>query len=208
VFLVDDHAMVRAGLKKVIEDSGDLRVIGEAADCQQALDRLRTAQPHCIVLDISLPGRSGLDLLKDIRSLYPAIRVIVLTMHPEDRFAFRALKNGASGYLTKDAAPLELVQAIRHVNGGRKYVSATLAEQLAASVERGEDAALPHERLSDREFEVLRQLAAGKSVHEIAEQLSLSISTVSTYRTRILEKMGLKSNSEIVRYGIDFGLVD
>jgi DNA-binding NarL/FixJ family response regulator len=162
---------------------------------------------NIVLLDITMPGESGLDALKELRQKYPPIPVLILSFHPEHRFAVRALKAGASGYITKQSAPEELVQAIRKIVGGGKYVSAALAEELATELDRG-SGKLPHETLSDREFQVMRLIAAGKKSSEIAEELSVTMSTVNTYRMRIFEKMKMQSNVELARYALEHGLIE
>lgn len=205
VLIVDDHAVVRQGLKQIITDVPDMTVVGEAIDGVEALGKVQTEECDVLVLDITLPDRSGLDILKDVRVVRPKLPVLILSMHAEEQFAVRLLRAGASGYLNKESAPDELVKAIYKVVDGGKYISATLAERLAFEIE-GEVNKLPHETLSDREFQVMGLLAAGKTVKEIAEALSLSAKTVSTYRTRILTKMNLKTNADLIHYAIQNGL--
>jgi len=207
VLIADDHVVVRKGLIQILGGTPELLVAGEATNGQEVLDKVRAEAWDVVVLDISMPDRSGLDILKQLRSERPELPVLVLSMHSEDQYAMRVLKAGASGYLTKDSAADELVKAIRKVVRGGTFVSEFLAEKLA--FELGADSSrLPHETLSDREFQVLRRLAAGKSVTEIAAQLSLSVKTVSTYRTRMLEKMNLGTNVELIHYAIRHHLID
>ncbi len=207
VLIADDHVVVRQGLKQILGGTPELLVAGEATNGQEVLDKVRAEAWDVVVLDISMPDRSGLDILKQLRSERPELPVLVLSMHSEDQYAMRVLKAGANGYLTKDSAADELVKAIRKVVRGGTFVSEFLAEKLA--FELGADSSrLPHEALSDREFQVLRQIAAGKSVTEIAAQLCLSVKTVSTYRTRMLEKMNLGTNVELFRYAIRHHLID
>jgi two-component system invasion response regulator UvrY len=207
VLIADDHAVVRQGLKQILGDTPEMLVAGEATNGQEVLDRVRAETWDVVVLDISMPDRSGLDILKQLRSERPKLPVLVLSMHSEDQYAVRVLKAGASGYLTKDSAPDELVKAIRKVVSGGRYVSAFLAEKLAFEI--GTDSnRLPHETLSDREFQVLRGIAAGKSVTEIAAELYLSPKTVSTYRARLLQKMNLTTNAELIHYAIQNHLID
>jgi two-component system invasion response regulator UvrY len=207
VLIADDHAVVRQGLKQILGDMPELVVAGEATNGQDALDKVRAETWDVVILDISMPDRSGLDILKQLRSERPKLPVLVLSMYSEDQYAMRALKAGASGYLTKDSAPDELVKAIRKVVSGGRYVSLFLAERLAFEI--GADSSkLPHETLSDREFQVLRRIAAGKSVTEIAAELYLSVKTVSTYRTRMLAKMNLGTNAELMHYAIQNHLID
>jgi two-component system, NarL family, invasion response regulator UvrY len=205
--IADDHAVVRQGLKQILGDTPGMLVAGEATNGQEVLDKVRAEPWDVVVLDISMPDRSGLDILKQLRSERPKLPVLVLSMHSEDQYAMRVLKAGASGYLTKDSAPDELVKAIRKVVSGGRYVSSFLAEKLAFEV--GTDLSrLPHETLSDREFQVLRLIAAGKSVTEIAAELYLSVKTVSTYRARMLEKMNLGTTAELIHYAMQNHLID
>ena len=207
ILIADDHAVVRQGLRHILAEIPEVGEVGEASDGQDALNQVRAEAWDVLVLDMSMPGRGGLDILKDVRRERPNTRVLVLSMHPEDQFAVRMLKAGASGYLTKESAPDELVKAVRKVMIGGKYVSATLAEKLAFDVEADSDRPR-HEKLSDREFQVMRQLAAGRSVQEIAEELVLSPKTISTYRARVLEKLDLKTNAELIHYAIGNKLVE
>jgi two-component system, NarL family, invasion response regulator UvrY len=202
VVIADDHAIVRQGLIHILSNISGITVTGEAVDGQQALEQIRSQPCDVLVLDLSMPGRSGFDILRELKHEHPDLPVLVLSIHSEEQFAVRILKAGASGYLTKESAPDELVQAIRKVAGGGKYISPNLAEALAFELEDGSSGP-PHESLSDREFQVMRMMALGKTATEIAEELSLSVKTISTYRARILEKMNLKNNSEIIRYAID-----
>jgi two-component system invasion response regulator UvrY len=205
--IADDHAVVRQGLKQILGDTPEMLVAGEATTGQEVLDKVRAEAWDVVILDISMPDRSGLDILKQLRSERPKLPVLVLSMHSEDQYAMRVLKAGASGYLTKESAPDELVKAVRKVVSGGTYVSAFLAEKLAVQL-GGNSGKLPHETLSDREFQVLRLIAAGKSVTEIAAELSLSVKTVSTYRTRMLQKMNLGTNAELIYYAIRNHLID
>jgi DNA-binding NarL/FixJ family response regulator len=205
ILIVDDHAVIHQGLKRIIEDEFRGAEFGEARHAQQALDLIDREHWDVVILDIELPGRSGLDVLKQIRTGRLRLPVIVFSMHSEEQFAVRAFKAGASGYVEKDGAPDQLIEAIRKVISGGRYVSSELAENLAASLATDVSRA-PHEILSDREFEVLRLIAGGMTTTAIAEQLSLSVKTVSTYRTRILEKLQLKASSELIRYAVDHEL--
>ncbi|MFQ5841653.1 MAG: response regulator [Thermodesulfobacteriota bacterium] len=207
VLIADDHAVVRRGLKQILAETRDLVVAGEAVNGNQVLDRVRTDDLDVVVLDITMPGRSGLDILKVLRHERYKLPVLVLSIHSEDEYAVRVLKAGASGYMTKESAPDELVKAIRKVVAGGKYVSPYLAEQLAFDLGRdfGEP---PHKALSDREYEVMCMIASGKTVTEICKELSLSIKTISTYRARILEKMRMRKNAELIHYAVKNGLVD
>lgn len=206
VLVADDHPIVRQGLKQTLADTPDLEVAGEAGNAQEVLAKVGAATWDVVVMDLSMPGRSGVELIKEVKRLRPHLPVLVLSMHPEDQAAVPVLKAGASGYLTKESAPDQLVAAIRKAVAGGKYVSPSLAEKLALEVGRDTDT-LPHETLSDREYQVLRLLASGKTVTEIAEELSLSVKTISTYRTRILEKMNMQTTAELMHYAISRGLV-
>jgi two-component system, NarL family, invasion response regulator UvrY len=206
VLIADDHPVVRRGLKEIVAEALPSAAIEEARNGAEALALARTRKPDVVVLDVSMPGRSGLEVLKELKEEYPKVPVLVLSVHPEEQFAVRALKAGAAGYLTKESAPEELVRAIRAVLTGRKYVTPAVAERLAAAVELGAGAA-PHEALSDREFHVMRMLASGKSVREVADELALSPKTVSTFRTRLLRKMGMRTNADLTRYAVRRGLV-
>jgi DNA-binding NarL/FixJ family response regulator len=208
VLIVDDHAVVRRGLEQILVDSLKEIVVGEASNAEDAIRLVDRQEWDVVVLDISMPGRSGLDALKEIKKIRPNLPVLILSIHPEDEFATRVLRAGASGYMTKETAPDELVNAINKVVAGGKYVSAALAEKLASDLEKDLGGAPPHKRLSDREYEVLLLIASGHTISEIAEDLSLSVKTISTYRARILEKTDLKGNADLVRYAITHGLVD
>jgi DNA-binding NarL/FixJ family response regulator len=207
IVIADDHAVVRRGLKEILADESDMEIGAEASTAHELLDLVRKHPWDAVVLDISLPGRSGLEVLAELKQEQPTLPVLVHTMHPEDQFAVRALRAGAAGYLTKDSAPTELVKALRKIVGGGKYVSASLAEKLAASMDV-KAVEVPHQILSDREFEVFRLIASGTTVSEIAEQLSLSVKTVSTYRGRILEKMKMKNNADLMRYALQHKVVE
>jgi DNA-binding NarL/FixJ family response regulator len=207
ILMADDHAIVREGLKQILADESDMAVGGEAADGQEALRKARSKAWDVLVLDITMPGRSGFDILQTLKQEHPDLPVLVLSMHAEEQFAIRALKAGAAGYLTKESAPDELVKAIRQVVAGRRYVSANLAELLALGLDTVTDQPL-HATLSDREFQVMRLLAAGKTATQAAEALALSVKTISTYRTRLLEKLGLKNTAQIIHYAIQHRLLD
>ena len=206
VLIVDDHAILRRGLRALLSDAFGRAEFGEASNAEQALEQLGRTGWDVALLDITLPGKSGLDLLKEVKAAQPKLPVLVLSVHPEDQFAVRVLKAGAEGYMTKESAPEELVQAIHKILAGGRYVSPTLAEKLALTV-RKDFTRTPHETLSDREYEVMCRIASGKTVTEIAGELSLSAKTISTYRARILEKLGVKNSAEITRYAIRNGLV-
>ena len=207
VVVVDDHAVVREGLKRIIAESGGMNVSGEAADGYEAMQVIKREPCDVVLLDITMPNKSGLDVLKELHAESPRLPVLVLSMHPEDQYAVRVLRAGAAGYVTKESAPAKLVQAIRKVVRGGKYVSASLAEKLVYDLGSETDKA-PHEILSDREYQVLCMIASGKTVTQIAEELTLSVKTISTYRVRILEKLKMNNNAEITRYAIKEGLVD
>ena len=207
VLIVDDHAVVREGLKQILAEAPDTEVVSEVATGEEALEKVASEHYDVVVLDISLPDMSGLEVLKQIRDLRPQLAVLILTIHPEEQYAVRVLQAGASGYMTKETAPDELAAAIKKVAAGGRYISASLAEKLAFSMGPKAKAAL-HEALSDREFQVLKMIASGKSIIAISEDLRLSKKTVSTYRRRILDKMGMETNAEIIRYAIENKLAD
>jgi two-component system, NarL family, invasion response regulator UvrY len=205
ILIADDHSLVREGLKKVLLEEPDFEVTAEAKNGDEIFSSLQKYKIDLLLMDITMPGRSGLDILKDIKNRYPKLPVLILSMHPEGLFALRAIKLGADGYLTKEAAPDELVHAIRKIISGSKYISESLSVMLASDIKPS--LSLPHEKLSNREFEVLRLIASGKTLSEIALLMNLSITTVSTYRSRILDKMQMKSNSEITHYSILNGIL-
>lgn len=205
ILIADDHFIVREGLKQIVSEVSDMVVLDEARDGQEALKKALTKDFEIVILDISMPIKSGLDVLKELKEKKPSTNVLVLSVHPEEHYAVRVLKAGAAGYLTKESAPDELVMAIRKISQGRKYITISLAEKLAGEIEKPADAPL-HSVLSEREFRVLCMIAAGRSIKEISEELFLSIKTVSTYRSRILKKMGFRNNSELIRYSIENGL--
>jgi len=207
VLIADDHAIVRVGLKQILSETLDLVVTGEACDGLEVLEKVRTNPYDVVVLDVSMPGLNGIDVLKELKYEKAELPVLILSMHSEEQYAIRLLKAGAAGYLTKDRAPEELVAAIHRVALGRKYVTASLAEKLADSLDE-DMAKQPHETLSDREYQVLCQITLGKSMKEIGDELHLSIKTISTYRSRILEKMRMKSNAELIHYVIKNKLLD
>ncbi|MFA5138019.1 MAG: response regulator transcription factor [Elusimicrobiota bacterium] len=206
VLIADDHPVVRRGLRQILEATADIKVADEASDGQDALNKVFKNEYDVILLDISLPGRSGLEVLHQLKSERPRLPVLILSVHPEDQYAVRTIKAGASGYLTKESAGDELIAAIRTVARGRKYIRPSLAERLAVELETG--ASKPHhDQLSDREFQVLRMIASGKTVKQIADEVSLSTKTISTYRARILQKMGFANNVEITRYAVENKLI-
>jgi DNA-binding NarL/FixJ family response regulator len=205
VLLVDDHEVVRKGIRSILEDRFAPIEIAEAGTGDAALAAL-DKPCDAVILDLSMPGRSGIDLLSEIKHRHPRLPVLILSLHGEEQFALRALRAGAAGYLTKAAAPEQLATAFDKIVRGGKYITETLAERLADTA-GGDNGGAPHERLSDREFEVMRGIASGESVSEIATRMHLSVKTVSTYRTRLLEKMGMTTNSELTRYALQNGLV-
>src|SRR5438105_9722726 len=207
VVVVDDHAVVREGLKRIISENPGIAVTGEAGDGHEAMKVIQGEPCDVVLLDITMPNKSGLDVLKQLHSDSPRLPVLVLSMHSEDQYAVRVLRAGAAGYVTKESAPAKLVQAIRKVVRGGKYVSPALAEKLVYDLGTDTDRP-PHEILSDREYQVLCMIGSGKTVTQIAEELALSVKTISTYRVRILEKLKRNNNAEMTRYAIKEGLVD
>ncbi len=206
ILIADDHPIVRQGLRRIVEADAGMVISGEAGDVAALLGALQSTATDLVLLDVSMPGGLFLETLGELRNRHPSIRVLALSVHPEDEWAVRALRAGASGYLTKDHSPDQLLDAIRRVYRGGKYVSPTLAERLASQLDGGGQRA-PHELLSDREFEVMRRLGSGLTVSQIAGELALSTKTVSTYRTRILEKMAVATNADLVRYAARHGLI-
>lgn len=206
ILIADDHAVVRAGLKQFLEDDPAIKAVGEAATGRETLDQLRAAKWDLVILDINMPDRSGLDVLRHIQSSHPEVRVLVMSAFPERQYAVNVLKAGASGYLPKDSPPEDLLKAVRTVLAGRRYVSATLAEILVSDLDNDADKPL-HARLSEREFQIFCKLASGHAVSAIAAELCLSVKTVSTYRTRILEKMSFKANADLTSYALRNGLI-
>jgi two-component system invasion response regulator UvrY len=207
IFLADDHELVREGLKKILKEERDIQVVDEANNGDEVLEKLHRCLCDIILLDLNMPGKSGLDLIKEIKTLLPKLHILVLSIYPEEKYALRALKAGASGYITKDSAIEELVSAIRRISTRGKYISSTLAEKLASQLDADSDR-LPHERLSNWELQILCMIASNKSVKEIANELFLSISTVNTYRARILEKMDMRTDIELTHYAIYNNLVE
>jgi DNA-binding NarL/FixJ family response regulator len=207
VLVADDHALVRRGVRMVLEGTARIEVVAEAGTGAEALDKARKVNIDVVVLDISMPGPGGLEVLRQMKDEHPHLPVLILTMHPEDQYAVRAFRAGASGYLTKQSIPEELINAVETVAAGRKYITPAVAEALACEVHH-DTTKLPHEQLSDREYQVLLRIAAGKTVGEIAEELRLSPKTVSTYRTRILEKTEFRTNAELTRYAFAHKLVE
>jgi two-component system invasion response regulator UvrY len=207
VLIADDHAILRRGLAQIIAEAGDMEVCAEAETGAQAVKLAREHAIDVVLLDITMPDRNGLDTLKQLKKEKPKLAVLMLSIHPEETYALRAIKSGASGYLTKQSAPALLVTAIRQVAGGRRYISPAVAEELAGTIADGSDRP-PHATLSDREYETMRLIASGKTVSEIAADMSLSVKTVSVYRARLLQKMQLKNNSELTHYALKNQLVD
>jgi DNA-binding NarL/FixJ family response regulator len=205
VLIADDHAIVRQGLRQILSETEDLLVAGEADDGATALHLARNQAWDVFLLDVAMPNRNGIDTLKQLKKEFPKRPVLMLSMHPEDQYAVRAIQAGAAGYLTKQSAPAELVAAIRKVAIGEKYIGPTLAAKLAEVIAGGERPGL--EKLSDREHEVLRLIASGKTLTQVAAELNISVATVSTYRARLLEKLGLGNTAELIRYGLEQGLV-
>ena len=207
VAIVDDHAIVRAGLKQFLSEMVDLRVVGEAASGREAIDLVRVTEIDVLIMDLSMPGQSGIDALAMIRAKAPDIGILILSGYPEEQYAVNLIRQGASGYLNKECEPMEIVNAIRTIALGRRYISPSVAELIAQQLNRKEGAAA-HELLSEREFQVFLKLAKGETAGEIAQALSLSVKTVSTYRTRLMEKMGLQSNSDLTYYALKNKLID
>ena len=205
IIIADDHPLFRRGLKHALEETNDIQVIGESSNGEDLLSLIKDCIPEIILLDISMPGKSGLDLLKQLKSEYPKLPILILSVYPEEQYAVRFLKAGASGYLTKESAAEKLAEAIRKIVGGGKYASPEVIEKLAFDFSNSDKA--PHETLSDREFQVFGMISIGKSLTEIGLELSLSVKTISTHRTRILEKMKMKKNAELIRYAITRNLL-
>jgi DNA-binding NarL/FixJ family response regulator len=208
VLVVDDHALIRKGLKQILDDTSDMRITGEAETGMQAIKMVRENGYDMVLLDITLPDKHGVEVLKQIKAECPNLPVLILSMHPDDQYAMRAIKAGASGYMNKQSAPSQLVTAIRKVASGKKYISGELAEQLANELTRDSQQEISHQVLSNREYQTLCLMAAGKSLSEMADIMSLSAKTVSVYRARMLEKMNLKNNAEAVRYALSHNLIE
>ena len=206
VIIADDHAVVRKGLRQILEDTTDIKIKDEAVNGSELLEKLKNGKFDVVILDVSLPDMNGLEVLKEIKNLYPSQKVLIFTIYPEDQYAIRLLKSGASGYVNKNSDPEVLINAVRSIAVGRKYISPDLAELLASSLDSNSTRP-PHEVLSDREFQVLCMIASGNSVGDIAKKLKLSSNTISTYRNRIMEKLDLKNNSEITYYAFRYDLV-
>ena len=207
ILIADDHTLFRKGLKHILSEYPDMVVTDEASNGQEVLDKIWHNDYDMVLLDITMPGMTGLDALKQLKNDKPKLPVLVLSMHPEEQYAVRVIRAGASGYLRKESAPDELITAIQRISGGRKYITSSLAERLADDVEPTAEKPL-HDTLSDREFEVFRMIAAGKTIKQIAEALFLNARTISTYRSRILEKMQMKTNAELIHYAIKHQILD
>jgi two-component system invasion response regulator UvrY len=206
VLIADDHTLVRKGLKQILLETKDFEDVDEANDGKETINKISKKNYDLVLLDISLPGRSGIDVLKQLKCLKPDLPVLILSMHPEEQYAVRSLRAGAAGYLTKESAPDELIDAIRKVAGGRMYITASLAEKLAEEIGPASGKLL-HERLSDREYQVMCMIASGKTVKEIAEILNLSVKTISTFRSRLLKKMYMDNNAQLTHYAVKHNLV-
>jgi two-component system invasion response regulator UvrY len=202
ILIADDHAIIRHGLKQIIEESGEMRVVAEADSGSDALRKIRGIECDVVLLDIAMPDMSGIDVLKQIHAESPQLPILILSIYPEDQYAMRLIKAGAAGYMTKESAPSEVVKALLRVASGKKYISTAVAEILANEIGTDEEK-LPHQILSDREYQIFLLLASAQTVSEIADTLALSVKTISTYRSRILEKMHLNNNAELMRYAID-----
>lgn len=206
VLLADDHALLRGSLKQLLDETGFVQVLAQAGEYSEIVKAMAAHPIDLVVLDISMPGKNGVDIAKNLKEKYPTLKILMLSMHPEDQYAVRCLKAGASGYLTKNTAPEKLVEAIQMIAAGRKYITPELAESLASHLTDDFEKPL-HASLSDREFQTIRMIASGKKLSEIADELSLSPKTVSVYRARILEKMRMKTNGELTRYALENGLI-
>ena len=207
ILIADDHAVIRRGLKQILLDEYPSADIEEAGDAEAAIKKSITGNWDVVISDLSMPGRSGLDLVQHVKQNFPKLPVLILSIHPEEQYAIRALKAGASGYLNKEAAPEELVMAVQRVLQGRKYISPSIAEKMADELDKEKTNKASHEFLSDRELDVFKLIAGGTSVTDISEKLSLSITTVSTYRARIMNKMNMKSNADLTRYALENNLI-
>ena len=207
ILIADDHAIVREGLKQILAETPDMIVADEASNGQELIAKMEKSEVDVVLLDISMPGRNGIEVLKQLKAERPRASVLILSMYSEEQYAMRALRAGASGYLTKESAPDELIEAIRRVSKGRKYISPSVAEKLAVNLEPGTEKP-PHEILSDREYQVMCMIASGKTVKEIGDELQLSVKTISTYRSRILEKLDLRNNAALTHYAIQNRLVE
>lgn len=206
VLIADDHPIVRTGLKQIIAEEPDIEVVGEASNSGEVIDSLWKHGCDLVLLDIGMPGRSGLEIISEIKQIRPNVGVLILSIYPEEQYAVRALRAGASGYLTKASAPIELIHAIHRVSKGGRYVSQNLAEILASEIDK-HSTKQPHERLSDREYQVMLMLASGRTVTEVAQELHLSVKTISTYRANVLEKMSMKNNAQLTFYAVENNLI-
>ena len=208
VLLADDHHVVREGFRRIVEDAGDMMVVAEAADGREAIEQVKKTSPDVAVIDISMPGMDGLEVISQLRYSHPELPILILTMHEEEQYVVRAISAGAMGYVTKRVAPEQLVEAIRKVQAGRRYLTESAAEMLALRMTRGAGGTSPIDSLSDREIQVLRRLALGHNNREIAEAYNISIKTVDTYRLRLLQKLNLRNNAELTRFAIQAGLIE
>jgi len=206
ICLVDDHTIVRKGLKQILEETDDIKVSGEASNASEMFKLLNESIFDLIILDISLPGRSGIEALKQLKQINKNIPVLILSMYPQEQYALRVMRSGAAGYLTKESAPDELITAVKTIARGKRYINTDLAEELANYV-NGNKPQLLHSKLTDREYEVMREIVKGKSLTLIAEELSLSVKTISTYRRRTLNKLHLRNNSELIQYAVEYDLL-
>jgi DNA-binding NarL/FixJ family response regulator len=207
IIITDDHYLIREGFKKSISKEPDMEVVGEAANASETLKLLMTTNCDILVLDISLPGKSGIDLIKDLEELHPEIKILIMSIHPEERYGMRVLQSNASGYIEKDSSPEELIKAIRLISKGKRYTSEVMSEKIISNIGRESYTEL-HEKLSDREFEILMKIGKGESLTAISKDLNLSISTVNTYRNRILSKLNKKTNAELIHYVVKNGLIE
>jgi DNA-binding NarL/FixJ family response regulator len=208
VVLADDHHVVREGFRRIVEDAGDMKVVAEAADGREAIEQVKKTAPDVAVIDISMPGTDGLEVISQLRYSHPELPILILTMHDEEQYVVRAISAGAMGYVTKRVAPEQLVEAIRKVHAGRRYITDSVAEMLALRMTRGAGGTSPLDNLSDREIQVLRRLAIGHTNREIAETYHISVKTVDTYRLRLLQKLNLRNNAELTRFAIQAGLIE
>ena len=208
VLIADDHNLVRQGLKRILLENKGIGAVDEARDGKEVISKVSQKNYDVILLDISFPGRSGIDTLKQLKSLKPKLPVLILSMHPEEQYAVRSIRAGASGYLTKESTPEELVEAIKKVAAGKKYITTSLAERLAEEIGEPSAEELPHEQLSDREYQVMCMIASGKTVKEIGKELNLSVKTISTHRARLLRKMNMRNSAQLTHYAIRYKLVD
>jgi DNA-binding NarL/FixJ family response regulator len=208
IIIADDHSVVRRGIKEILSASNNFNIVGEATSGEELLELLSKQVCEVVIMDISMPGRSGLDVLNDIKKFYPSVRCLVLSVHPEEKYGLRVIKSGADGYLTKESAPEELIKALDKINEGGKYLSPGLTDKIVDEITRDQTTAPLHSKLSDREYEIFLLLAEGKPVSEIASKFFLSVHTVSTYRGRILEKMNMKTNADLTYYAVKNKLIE